>query len=498
MTIPTRDARIDVYQGHDRQPNVDEDPDVTIPGSDIEGIQISTRTDEIMDDVSIALRNREDIYTQEYPLQQADRITFAVPMEGEVAYGGGMYGGVSWGGPYHITWTGRIIDVDKSRESPDAAFIDIKARDYPADILSNRQVTNAYIGEDVGAIIRDIVRRKAPEVDRSHIPDLGYVTDAKYSSADCWDAILDLSARADAIVRPEGQALHIDTVDSLPYRFEVEDRDLYSPIDTSSDDTIKNIVRIDSGENRKLEDEQPTVDAGSFVRVDEGGRITVQLRARKAQVHSVDLYVQSVSEDDSIELRLQSDEGGSPVDIEDTDSDLASASWGPDNLPDDGWKAFFFDEHTLADRDPWLIIESGETGHDLGHNAQGDLAYQSYYPHPLNFEVSEPDSIDEYGMREIRIERANLKTLTAVRGAARSELARRAWPTKAVEFDARSERAHYLEPGDRIDVNRPEDDVAGEHIVTDVARTWSAGRTVLETSVTAEWRKGVLAPIEID
>lgn len=495
MTIPIRNPRIDVYRGHDATPNSNDDPDLTIPGSDILEVAISARTDEVMDDASITLHNRDDRYTEEYPLQQADRITFAVPMESPERYGNGDYGYGMWGGTHYHLWTGRITDISGSRDSPVTSHLELEARDYPADILSNRKITNAYVDDDVGAIIRDICRRKAPEIDRRSIPDFGVTTDVKYSSADCWDAVMKLAARVDALAIPTGQRLRIEEIDGLPYAFEIDENDLYLPISTETDDQLKNVVRIDSGENRKVEESQESVDSASFVTVDDTNRITHRLRARKAQVHSVDLYVQRNSEDEDLELRIQSDEGGAPVAIDDTDSDIASASWEYDNLPDDDWKAFFFDEHTLADRDPWLIIESAGVGHDIGHNSTGTPAYRSYYPHPLNFEVVSNQSVREYGAREIRIERSNLKTLTATRDAAEAELARRAWPSKTVECEVASRRAHLMEPGYRIDINRPQDGVSGEHIVTEVDRTWSSESTILHTAITAEWRKGVLAPL---
>lgn len=492
MTIAISTARIEVYQGHDYEPNVDDIPDFTIPGSDIESVNISARTDEIMDDVSVSLHNSDDRYTQQYPLKQADRIEFYAPVEDPELYGGGIYGDTTWGGQYFISWTGRIVDISGDRDDTQQSHIDIKARDYPADILSNRKFTNSYVDEDVGVIIRDVLRRKAPEVDRTQIPDFGVTTDVKYTSADCWDILINLAARVDAIVVPKGQSLRVDRIGNLPYRFEVFDSDLYLPVETESDDSIKNVVRIDSGEHRKIEDAQETVNL--LKRIDSATPDTHRLRARKSSIHSVELYIRKQSED-SIKIRLQSDEGGAPIDIADEDSDIASATVSANDLPEEGWIAFYFSEHTLADRDPWIIIESGDTGHDYGHNTAGDLSFRSYYPHPLNFEVSDTESISQYGMREIRIEKANLQTLTATRGAARAELARRAWPMKTVEFEARSGRTHHLRPGDRIDINRPGDDVIGEHIVTDVDREWSAGRMVLETKITAQWRKGVLAPV---
>lgn len=474
------------------------EPDFTIPGSDIIQVDISSRTDEIMDDVSITLHNHHDQYTETNPLRQSNRVEFAAPMEDDVAYGDGYYGSGMYGGTYTIFWTGRITDIQAGRDGPKQATLDIEARDYPADILSNRKVTDSYVDEDVGSIIRDICERKAPEIDTSEIPDLGVTTDVKYSSSDCWDAVLDLAARADAITVPVGKKLKIKVIGDLPYMFSVEDRDFYLPLDADSGDDIKNVVRIDSGEHRKLEEAQESVDRWGFKTATTADPVIHRLRARKSQVHSIELYIRKLNEKGSLTVRLQSDEGGEPIAPEDEDSDITSTTWQGEDLPDVGWKTFFFDEHVLADRDPWVIIHGDDEGHGIGHNRDGILAYRSFYPHPLNFEVLDEESIDQYGLREIRIERANLKTLSAVQDAAYSELARRAWPSQTVEFEARSKRSHTLQPGDRITIDRPQDGITGEHIITEVNHTWDSQTVSLSTMLTAEWRKGVLAPVNRD
>lgn len=493
MTIGIQDIKLDVYQGRDRDPTVERDPDFTISTGELSSVEIEARAHRIMDEASFTILNSDNRYTETYQLNQGDRLVFVAPLEKDAAaYGEGWYGAGQYGSIFGVVWTGRIGDIDGARNGPSRSALEIEARDFPADVLTNRQITNSYIGEDVGAIIRDIIRRKAPEVDNSTIPDLDVVTDAKYSSADCWDAIISLAARADAVVIPNGRALHVEAIGNLPYAFEIQDQDVYLPIKQQQDDEIKNVVRIDSGESRKLEASQPTVDESSWQILDAENPVTYRLRARKSEVHSVELYLRLLSNDE-VKVRLQSDEGGEPVAIDDEDSDIASATWQADDL-EDGWNTMFFSDHILADRDPWLIVQSGDDGHEIAHNAANELTYRSYYPHPLNFEVASTDSINQYGMREIRLEKSDLKTLTAARDAARGELARRAWPSKSVEADARSQRAHALHPGRRVDINRPQDDVEGEHIITEIDRSWEAGSMELQTTLVAEWRKGVLAP----
>lgn len=242
---------------------------------------------------------------------------------------------------------------------------------------------------------------------------------------------------------------------------------------------------------------RPLIEVGVVIGELAGAQVEHAVLDDEQEGISVELWVDRVESEagDELRVRLQSDEGGAPIAPNDGDSDISSTTWEYDNLPSGDWKDFFFDEHTLADRDPWLIIEAGgETGHDIGFSAADELAYRSYYPHPLTFEVQDNDSVRRYGPREQMIERGTLKTLAATRDVANSELARRAWPEKTVEFDVASETGHYIAPDDVTTLDVPGSRVNGEYIVTEVQHTWDSGSVVLDTSVSATWRKGVLAP----
>lgn len=494
MPIPLDHVTLEVW--HQNTPPSDT-PDVELERR-VEDITFSDRAQEVLDEASLVLRAPELTASGDfdYDLRLGDRLRVVAELEtgtvgyGEAGYGEGTYGSA----PAAIDWMGRVLPTSRDRHSvPVDSQLSVEATDFVGDVLSDRWITQSYVQEDVGAIIRDIVRLKADEVDASQVPDLGVSTDGFYQNSNCWDTIVALAARADAIIRQRGDQLLIDPIEALPAPIALTGEDYGVPWTTDTEENVKNVVRVDSGVSRKAETAQET--ATGWTRVTDTQRLTHRLRARKSDVHSIDIYLRKVSSGDDLRVRLQADEGGAPVAIEDADSDIAGARWSPDNLPGEGWQAFFLEDHTLPDRDPWLIIEaSGEEGHDIGINDTGVPAYRSYYSHPLNFEVVSTASIREYGQRELRIERANLETLSATRDEAQSQLARRAWPMKTIEFPATSPDAHALKPGDRIAVDEPREDAVGEFIVMETAHTLDAGADMLWTDITATWRQGVLAP----
>ncbi|ELY91478.1 hypothetical protein [Natrialba taiwanensis] len=488
MVTTVNNVELSVW--HQNQPgDPDDPPDTVIEGEDLNSVEISGRAEDVLDEASIEAKLP---LNEEYDLRVGDRVQFDADILVGVGYG--VSYGTNYGGGFTVSWTGRIKPTGRSRSHCGRvdSTLETDATDFVGNILQDRKVTGSWVNDDVGKIIRDIINQNASEVDGSNIPDLGVSTDQFAQQADAWDMIVGLAAKADCLLYQDGRELHVEPIDNLEYAFSLEPQDWLYPWSTDTDDNVKNIIRVDSGVARREEQSQETQD--SFDRVTESSRLTYRLRARKSEIHSVDLYVSSVS-DESLEVRLQADEGGSPVAIDDTDSDIESTSWDADNLPGEGWQSFFFPNHTLPDRDPWLIIQTdGPNGHDIGVNTDGDPTFRSYYPHPLTYEVSSTESIDEFGARELSIERENLETVTAVQDAAQSELARRAWPSKTIEFAANSIRAHALEPGQIIEVDRPDVDAVGEFIVVEVSHSYNADDIKLETQITAKWRKGVLEP----
>lgn len=495
--LTVRDAQLEVWhQNADRSNYGDPEdpPDAVVDPGDLQSITVKSRADELLDDAQLDLHHPTDS-----ELRLGDRVRYSatVATRGGEPYGEGTYGETTYGGGVvDVEWVGRVEPTRTTRDDISHGTQATDATDWVGGVLAERSITGAYVDEDIGAIIRDIVRTKASEVDASAVPDLGETTDAFFQNRDCWDAIVGLAATADVLITAESNRLNVTPIGDLTPSFQLEPNDYGLPWSTDVDDDVSNVVRVDSGVNRQLEAAAETVDG--WERVTDSNRLTYRLRARKSQIHSLELRVRSDdTSEDGLRVRLQADEGGGPIAINDDDSDIISSTADADDLPGEGWKTWFLSDHTLPERSPWLIVETdGPDGHDvaLSDVTAGDPTFRSYYPHRLNFEATHSASIEEYGSREIRIERDNLETLAATRDAARSELRRRAWPTKTIQFPARSGRAHTLEPGDVIRVDRPDERAVGDFIVVERAQVFDASTVAVETEITATWRKGVLAP----
>lgn len=523
--IPVTDAQLEVYRAANRSATPDFTIGIDADDSDLQAFDLQHRLGDVLAECSMEIQNNDGRYTDvgrgrafgeglfssgafggigdtvgDRAIRIGDRIQFTVSLGNIDDYGDEYGPGSDYGGrPVPIPWTGVVEPVENERKSIAIGTLSLDATDFAGGILSYRTITDHYRAQDAGAIIRDICERKAPEVDISQIGDLGITTDKSYSAKDCWEAVKELAALADAVPRHEGRRLRIDPVDALPFAFEIQPRDLFLPIKTKqTPDQLHNVVRVESGRTQFTEIERDTF--SSWTRVTDTSRETFQARARKRRLARIDVYVRTDgTSDDAIRVRLQADEGGTPVNISDEDSDIIRpASKDDDELPDDGtedWVSFHLEEHTLPDRDPWVIVEAdGADGHEIGLQSDGAMMVRTAYGAPRNFEVRNGQSITRFRPRQKQIERDNLDTLSATRDAASMELRRRSWPRQTISFEARSHRAHALKPGDLIDIWRGQDGAYGRYVV--VERALSIGdqsKTQLRTEITAMRRDGLLA-----
>lgn len=520
--IPLTSAELHIFHPGNR--TVD-DPDRTISATtgDIKSFEVSHRLGEVLAEASVSLHNHDGTYTatgrgrafgegdfgsgpfggtleesREGAIRIGDRVRIDFELGASGVYGD-EYGSTEYGSaPVPPSWTGVVEPIETTRKTAGTADLSFDATDFAGGILSYRTITDHYDNRDVGYIVRDICSRKAPEIDTDPINDFGVTTDISYSAKNCWEAVKELAALADAVPRHSGRELHIDAVGNLPFAFEVGARDILLPLKSKqTPDQLHNIVRVEAGRAQFLEVDRNTFD--SWTRVTDSSRETIQVRARKARIERVEVYVQTDgTAENGIKVRLQADEGGAPVAPSDPDSDIMrGVSKDVEELPDtEGWVAFQLEDHILPDRGPWILIEGeGATGHDIGLQSDGDPMLKTTYSAPRNYEVNNNESIRKYRARQKQIERDNLTTLGATRDAAEMELRRRSWPRETISFGARSRRAHALKPGDLIDIWRSRDGAYGRYVVVerDISVDVSSNPVNLKTELTAMSRDGLLA-----
>jgi len=451
MTKQLVDAELDVFK-----PTNDGDvPDLTIPGSDLNSVSINSRVQNLVDTGSIELDNDRGAYSG--VVTSGDRLEFQTRLEGE--------GGLS------RRWTGLVRPVTYEKTGATTGTLDLRVDDFVFGVLDMRVVVNAFEGASISgdpdAILNRILANNAPEVDRSQIQDVGESVNVVWNASSLLEAVSELADRGDAVASADHRSLVFQSISDIPVKFALDSSDKGLHSVKEKDDSLANEVRVEGGTGVQVDEEQTTRDG--WTTVSDSNRIVHQLGTRKSEVARLELWTDPgrTGSGDNLVARLQADDGGEPKAVDSTESDIASKQLPSDFLAGDDWTTFLIPEHTLPDRNPWLILESaGGTGQDVAVDTSTDApAYRAYYPYPLATILADEGSVAEYRRREKPIRKETLKTRQQTNEVAKASLRHSAQPERTIEFPAESVRAHNLDPGEVIFVEEPDENFVGNAVV---------------------------------
>ena len=468
MPVRVEDAELRAFKPGD------EDAFLVVGSETLGPVAITETAQDAQDSGEIIIENSDDIAEADTRITTGDRLELHVQLEGEQSLG-------RW-------WTAIARDISDTVE-PGVGIKQtrIEATDFVFTVLSFRVGDGAFEGVDAGDVVDTLVGADAPEVGRSQIHTVGREVDITVSGRYIGDVISqDLAPEGDAIVSADGTDLVFRKLSDVEVKHALRLEDLLSPIEVERvDDDLINRVRIDGGEDHAVDDEQLTQSATA--RVTNTDRAVQKIRTRKSEVARVQLHTEpDPDSDDDLVVRIQADRDGEPVAIDDRSSDLARRSLAAEFLADGGFTEFQLPDHALApEEDPFLIVESGETGHDIGTDGNGVPTYQAEYPFPLLARAEAGSSQREYRRRDLRRRDDTLQTERAVQDAASGALRHRSEPERRVAAGANTPRAHRLRPAEVVRlVDIPVDDIGGTFAVTE--REMTLDGTVLTTNLTLQ------------
>lgn len=440
--------------------------DATIPKRDVDDIERESYIHESKDVGKIVVDNDEDQNTDRTEIGTRLNLNIDTAAVDEP-----------------IEWTVGVSDRRIQRSSGQQGRIELEVEGFVEYILSNRNYTNAFTDTRIDTIIRDIVDDVAGDVLSTSTFTIEKTTDVFYQSRNAWDAIVDLANRGDALIYTRGERLYLDPIESLPTKFTLEPTDHtgYELYETDLD--LYNNIRVDSGQTEGLEEELTGQSATTTIT--DSTRETFQVNMRKSEIAQIEIWTAATSSGE-VSVRLQADDGGSPVDASSFENDIARRTLNAEFLSDDDYTKFIMPAHTLPDRDPWVIVEANEAGNDIGVDSNGNPVYKAYYPFPLNVRVGDGPSQRKYRKRDKAYTAESLDTFKAAQDFAEGKLNHRAKPRREIQFPARSERAHRLVPGELIEVPYEQDDIEGTYAITGVQMSATAGKGIrLDTEISA-------------
>lgn len=487
-----------------------DDADVIIPGEDLtnlddSSLEITRRIQEWKDSGSFSVKGRSTVTGESYvgEITSGDRFEFwasyheqgVEPEFGEGGYGldyGEGYGG---GESTIITerrWTGWAQEPARATNGARRVMLVWDATDFVFETLSQRLVSDAFAETEIAgpsdAIVNRLVRSHAPEVDRSGIEDVDTTTDREFDGVDLKEVCSDLSETADALMASDGMELIYRPFEDIPVKHSLEWTDIYNEAAVEpSDSELVNEWRIDGGTGNAEDEIQEDVD--DYQLVTEDDPLVYELDPEKNRIDHIDIWTRRISDDDNLTVGIQksNSEGDAPRDVSDESKDIVSDQSEPEFISQDDWRERFDFSHEPLTDTPWLIIRAGgDEGHEIGLNSSGDPAIRTYYPFPVNVQVSDPDSIDEYRLRQGRKKKDILSTFDAARDVGEGALRHSTFPDATFACEARSLRAHQLEPGEVVDADFPELGVSGEHIVVERSETYDATNNRLTTELTLQ------------
>lgn len=440
----------------------------------IEAFSVTQSANDPIDRGSVTIENTDDKLSGTNRITSGDRVEIDVQLRGEKSLS--------------RRFTAIARDITDSLEGGGRRTVEIELTGFALTVCSFRNVDGAFEGVDVGTVVDSLVAADAPELDRSRIQTAGRTIDINIQGRRLFDVLTqDLQPAGDAILAGDKQSLVFRSLGDISVKHGLTDVDVHAPISVERvDDELRNRVRIDGGVDTAVDDEQLTQSATA--RVTDSSRFVQAIETRKSEVDKVQVFtIRDSTSDDNLTVRLQAGRNGSPVDINDRQSDIASRTLAPNFISQSGFTEFRMPSHTLAaDSQPFLIIEaSGTTGHDIGTNGAGELTFKALFPFPLLARSERGSSIQEFRRRDLRVRDDQLETEQAVQDAAGARLRHRAEPKRRFSATANSVRAHNLRPTDVVSVNAfSVADVSGAFVVTE-RQTDFAG-TQLQTEVTFE------------
>lgn len=473
------DARIEVDRS-DTGPGID----FEIPGDLIEQVTYKRRLNRRKDEGTIVLNNDNGQFsTGGHTVTLGDRMDMYVSHgESIEEWGDHEWGTGGWGGERYV-WSAYVRDPTYIRHHANSSSLSIDCSDYVFEVLSNRQVFNAFeerkIAGSPSAILETVMREEAPDLNVD-ADDIQATTSIMASGTNLLEFVVKLARRADSVLWGSKNNLFFRKLDNISKNFDVNpEYDIGVPEHSLDGSSVKNVIRVAGGVDTAIDDEQ--LNQSGYVTVTESNRATFQVATRKSQLAEVELWTRKTGTKESINIRVQKDGGGAPVAPGDTSSDIDNQQLSHHFIADDGFTTFILNEHTLPEPNPWIIVETdGPDGQDIGVDANNTPAYKAHYPFPVSVRTRNDESIQDYSRREAYWQQDNLTSIDAARDLAREGIDTYSDPTKEATAPAASRRAHELTPGDIVGFDLPRERLVGDYMVTETDETYD-GNLVFST-----------------
>jgi len=424
-------------------------PDFIVPNEDILKVRLQQLIDNSKDTGRVTIDNSQETYSSGgNEIVPGDMLRIRVRLEGET----------------DLTGIGTFMarTIVKQNRGANRKQVIIKIDDFVFGVLASRQVNETFEGVSLQTAFQKILDGEATEITQDGINNVTDSVTAAFRGQSGIDAIGRLFSLTDSVAKSVERGLEVVKLSNVSSQFTLTSADQESNIYRLDDSNLVNAIRVEGGESEAIDDD--LTDFDHYETVTQTNVLTFQIDTRKSEINRIDLRV-NPSGSDSVIIRLQKDDGGSPIDINDPTSDIVDSEIEGDDLVA-GFNTFRFQDHTLPEPNPWMIIESdGATGQQIGTDSFAQPNFRAYYPFPISIRDEDATSTGTYRRREAKVQNDSLFDFEAASSIADDELRHNKDPDEFFEFQAASSRTHKLQVAEIVTVSDTE--TSGEYVVVD-------------------------------
>jgi len=396
--------------------------------------------------------------------------------------------------PYTRRLIGVIEEATIRRPSRNERVLVIRGRDLWHVIASNQYVVDSYKDAEISEIVRDLVRKYAPEVDVSGVQSTGIVLDdirfPYRTLKECLDLLASL-AGYEYYVDPD-LTLHFHPKGVKSSEITYTESEIKPTPEVIDDLTpVKNVVYVLGGVDLKVDQAQESTDGGHTNLHDRW--LAQSFTPTRSNLEQVSLYLERVgnpTEDLTGEIR--EDANGPAGDV------VYAFTISRSYIGEAGWKPITAQANLITGRKYWIVLRKvGDAentyrwyhdGASTGENAYSmdgstwtvqqnshSFAFKTYYGLPIIYEASDDISVENYRRREVVIQDPAIRDMATARRVAKAKLeelrnVRRELPRITI-----AEPKAIPEPGKTVYIKMPSAGIDAEYLVKEVELRFRRG-----------------------
>jgi|GEM_PF-3642497 len=463
--------------------NTTTSPDVTVPYDKVRSAQFTTNAGPSRDSGAVEIYDQEATYRDDLDIDLNSRVELWARLVDEPSMS--------------RRFTGLVKRSVPTVERNLRQILRLELEDWVCGILGDRTVADAFdrmpVAGSSTAIIDTIVGNEAPEIDLSALS--GTVNDersAQFNDTNLLEAVKEAADLVGAAIGSDGLKLLVRYRSDFTPTLTLGVEDVVLPVSLPvSKDDYANRVIVRGGRGARASVGQTT--QNDYVLATESAFLTQELSPKYPSIPRVDVWTRTTGSDESLTVRIQPDDSGSPVAPDDRTADIGRATVPGGELTDGGWTTF----RVGADEVPataWMIVESSQSqGQEVGYNDTSgdgtyqndeDITYQLFESYPISAQATNQYEIGLRGRVDRRVQGNDIDTVAAAKDLATTLQQTAQNPTRQGDFEADSVRAHNLQPLDAIKIGVPYLDASGTHVVTRVEHEFEENLLTTEFDTT--------------